>query len=161
MWPSIGLASTIFASIVRHCAPNAAEPCAVIRSTTWVAGRDGGMTGSGGGGPAGAAGGGAGAAETAEITSGTAISAAHAASAPRSSLRIFLSLAAVWAPEALRPQFLESRFGANLVKARTRSRRGRCARRDGQRAPAAHGSGFRSRPECRAKRKFPHGACSL
>src|ERR1700674_1947095 len=100
MWPSIGFASTIFASVVRHWAPNAAEPCAVIKSTTCVAGNDGGMMGSGGGGPAGAAGGGAGAAETVEITSGTAISATQAASVPRSSLRISLSLAAV-APERL------------------------------------------------------------
>src|SRR5882762_4240722 len=117
MWPSIGLASTIFASIVRHCAPNAAEPCAVIKSTTWVAGRDGGMTGSGGGGPAGAAGGGAGAAETAEITSGTTISAAHAASAPRSSLRISLSLAAVGPPR------LFGRNSLSLASAQILSRR--------------------------------------
>src|SRR5262249_46666110 len=37
--------STIFASVVLHCAPNAADPSLVIKSTTNVGGREGATAG--------------------------------------------------------------------------------------------------------------------
>src|SRR6266849_2313007 len=77
--------STIFASITFHAAPNAADPAAVIRSTTCDGGSDGGMTGSGG------ATGGACATESEEIITGIAASAAQAARLLRYFRRIFSS----------------------------------------------------------------------
>ena len=43
----IGLVLMIFASIVFHCAPNAADPCAAIKSTTNAGGSEGGIIGAG------------------------------------------------------------------------------------------------------------------
>src|SRR5712691_9948360 len=76
--------STIFASMVFHCARNAAMPSAVIRSTKWAGTRDGAMTGSGAG-ATGAAG--ACAAAIVAIVMGTAPTA-HATSRRRSFLSI-------------------------------------------------------------------------
>src|SRR6516225_8067166 len=39
--------STIFASFARHCAPNTADPSAVIRSTTWAGGTNGAISSGG------------------------------------------------------------------------------------------------------------------
>ena len=48
MAPWIAGTSTILTSLTLHCAPSAADPSAVIRSTTCVAGSSGGMIGAGG-----------------------------------------------------------------------------------------------------------------
>src|SRR5262249_8353429 len=84
--------STILASIVFHCAPNAADPSGVIRLTTCAGGSDGGICGRGGG--VGAAVGGAGpsAVDIDAIIIWTATSATYPASLPRLLLCIFLSL---------------------------------------------------------------------
>src|SRR2546426_10678797 len=74
--------STIFASMVFHCAWKAAMPSAVIRSTKWAGTRDGAITGNGAG-AAGAAG-----ACAAATVMGTAPSTAHATSRRRSFLSI-------------------------------------------------------------------------
>src|SRR5262249_10545832 len=83
--------STILASIVFHCAPNAADPSGVIRLTTCAGGSDGGICGRGGG--VGAAAGGAGpcVVDIDAIIIWTATSATYPASLPRLLLCIFLS----------------------------------------------------------------------
>src|SRR5262249_27880408 len=45
MASGIAETSTIFASVVFHCAPNAADPALVIKSTTNVGGREGATAG--------------------------------------------------------------------------------------------------------------------
>src|SRR5690349_24331776 len=49
---AIGAPSTIFASMLFHCAPNTADPSAVIRSTDFTGTREGGIRGKGGTGAA-------------------------------------------------------------------------------------------------------------
>src|SRR5579859_7756386 len=49
MRPAIGVVSTTCASVVRHTAPNAPEPSAVIRLTDSAGTSDGGIIGAGGG----------------------------------------------------------------------------------------------------------------
>jgi hypothetical protein len=52
VWPGSGARSTIVASMVFHCAPNAADPAAVMRSTEYEGTNDGGICGGGGAGAA-------------------------------------------------------------------------------------------------------------
>src|ERR1700720_1270199 len=91
MWPAIAGPSTILASMVFHCAPSAADPCAVIRSTESEGTSDGGICGAGGGGGGAAGGGGVAAGACADaivdIVTGIAASTAQA-SRPRIALRI-------------------------------------------------------------------------
>src|SRR5262249_53290870 len=74
----------IFTSATRHCAPSAAEPGAVIRSTTCDGGIEGGMIGAGRGGAC--------ATKIDAIANGTATRSAPAASLTRFVVRIFAVL---------------------------------------------------------------------
>src|SRR5262249_48025204 len=71
----------IFTSATRHCAPSAAEPGAVIRSTTCDGGIEGGMIGAGRGGAC--------ATEIDATANTTATKAAPVASLARFVVRIF------------------------------------------------------------------------
>jgi hypothetical protein len=76
MAPWIAGTSTILTSETFHCAPTAAAPAVVMRSTTCVGGIPGGMIGAG-------RGGGACAIENVEIIIGTAADTTHATSLPK------------------------------------------------------------------------------
>src|SRR5271154_4817886 len=89
MAPWIAGTSTILTSDTFHCAPSAAAPAVVIRSTTCVGGIPGGMIGAG-------RGGGACAFEDVEIINGTVASTTHAISLPRNFVRIsFLPICSI------------------------------------------------------------------
>src|SRR5438094_6357210 len=85
MAPWIAGTSTIFTSLTFHCAPKAADPAVVIRSSTCAGGIDGGMIGAG-------RGGGACATEIDAIVDEMAIKAAPAASLAKFVVRIFRCL---------------------------------------------------------------------
>src|SRR5258708_14177236 len=84
MWLGSGALSTILASMVFHCAPNAADPAAVIRSTDSEGTSEGGICGGGGAGAAAGAGAaGVCAAPMVDSASGMPAIAANASSLPK------------------------------------------------------------------------------